>query len=228
MATRSSITLFGGGKYHSIYSHWDGYPDHVGDVLVNHYEDVFKIWELISGGNVSSLDESVECPAGHSFDSPASGCTVFYGRDRGEEGQHAQVKKSFNDCEKQEWNYLFLDGTWYVQKGSEMEGSVAKLRPVTDYLKSSDDDGDEEMEDIDVGAIVDEFGTNPLQSIPTGDVEAFLADLSQLAKKHGFLVDSVDTLFLDDPDGLLGDEDENIEFGYNHKTQAYQRYEDIV
>jgi hypothetical protein len=39
----------------SVYCHWDGYPEHNGRILVNHYNDRDAVKELIDGGGISSL-----------------------------------------------------------------------------------------------------------------------------------------------------------------------------
>jgi hypothetical protein len=39
----------------SVYCHWDGYPEHNGKILVNHYQNREDVKELIDGGAISSL-----------------------------------------------------------------------------------------------------------------------------------------------------------------------------
>jgi hypothetical protein len=39
----------------SVYCHWDGYPEHNGKILVNHYQNREDVQELIDGGGISSL-----------------------------------------------------------------------------------------------------------------------------------------------------------------------------
>ena len=72
MATRSLIGInLNKGITKIIYCHWDGYPEHNGQLLVNHYNtptDVFKLMEL---GDLSSLDTTPD------------NCTVYH-RDRNE------------------------------------------------------------------------------------------------------------------------------------------------
>ena len=87
------------GGYECIYTHWDGYPEWVGQVLHDHYlgnED--KIDRLFSLGDLSSLGYEVEPPEGelHSFEEPLEGVTVAYCRDRGETLQPAQPLGAFN------------------------------------------------------------------------------------------------------------------------------------
>jgi len=39
----------------SVYCHWDGYVEHNGRILVEHYQDREAVKELIDGGSMSSL-----------------------------------------------------------------------------------------------------------------------------------------------------------------------------
>ena len=39
----------------SVYCHWDGYPEHNGKILVEHYQNRDDVQELIDGGSISSL-----------------------------------------------------------------------------------------------------------------------------------------------------------------------------
>ena len=56
MGTRSRIGIeMPDHSVVSVYCHWDGYPEHNGKILVEHYLDRDKIQELIDGGGISSL-----------------------------------------------------------------------------------------------------------------------------------------------------------------------------
>jgi hypothetical protein len=104
----------------SIYCHWDSYLDHNGRILLNHYDSA-KANHLVALGSLSSLDVNVEIPEGetHSYQVPLKGITVFYGRDRGEEGNEFAVDHDFesfmkrvDDCNA-EYYYIMKDGEWY-------------------------------------------------------------------------------------------------------------------
>lgn len=116
MSTNSTISLFNPDTktYLSIYCHQDGYIDGVGMTLKNHYDTFDKAMALIELGNVSALHESIECPEGRTFENPASGCTVFYGRDRSEEGQGFMEYLSARECFSEEYNYLFKGNEWFL------------------------------------------------------------------------------------------------------------------
>jgi hypothetical protein len=61
MGTRSTIALeFADGTVQQVYCHWDGYLEHNGKILAEHYMDPFKVRDLINLGGFSSLDSSVE------------------------------------------------------------------------------------------------------------------------------------------------------------------------
>lgn len=85
MSTRSNIAVEKDGKIHVIYCHFDGYPEGVGQTLIDHYKTFDRAMEIIALGDLSTLDKSCECPEGHSYDRRHEGYSVAYGRDRGEE-----------------------------------------------------------------------------------------------------------------------------------------------
>jgi hypothetical protein len=121
MATRSRIGIENEkGEIKSIYCHWDGYPSNNGKILAEHYTDREKVEELIALGDISSLNENVGPSDGveHSFDNPASGVTVAYHRDRGDDFRGPAVKysmKGFTNSDYEEFGYVFTkDNEWKV------------------------------------------------------------------------------------------------------------------
>ena len=140
MATRSTIALeFADNTVQQVYCHWDGYLDNNGRILFEHYQDPFKLRDLIDRGDLSSLgtvigeqrpfskfELDMEAP-----DFPekvalieraeAEGWCNFYGRDRGEENTAAKKFKDFEDYKAnhqyEEYEYILRkDGNWYVSK----------------------------------------------------------------------------------------------------------------
>jgi len=123
MSTRSRIAVkISDDNFQSVYCHNDGYPSWVGRTLLQHYNTKDKALKLIALGDLSSLDESIEKPEGHSFDNRIDGYSVAYDRDRGEIG--CEAKKNFSiigiisaannsdgdyiylfDCDKNKWFY---------------------------------------------------------------------------------------------------------------------------
>ena len=131
MATRSTIALeYADGTVDQVYCHWDGYLEHNGKILFEHYSNPFKLQELMDLGDVSSL--GINIGRKHAF-SPfegdkndydvaveQEGATTFYGRDRGETGVSAKRFKDFADYKKnfqhEEYAYILRnDGRWYVK-----------------------------------------------------------------------------------------------------------------
>lgn len=121
MATRSRIGIENeDGSVSSVYCHWDGYLEHNGVVLENHYKNRELVKKLISLGSISSLRESIECPEGHSFQNPVEGYTIVYHRDRGEslDIRIHENKEAYFSSDLEEYGYLFtLNGEWLVKSG---------------------------------------------------------------------------------------------------------------
>jgi len=56
MGTRSTIGIeMPDHTVVSVYCHWDGYVEHNGRILVQHYQNREDVQELIDGGGISSL-----------------------------------------------------------------------------------------------------------------------------------------------------------------------------
>jgi len=131
MATRSTIALeFADGTVEQVYCHWDGYLEHNGKILAEHYSDPFKLRDLIDLGGLSSLRRDIgEKHAFSQFDLPkeeveafvkrTENMCTFYARDRGERlSAHKFV--DFQDYLAhhlyEEYEYILRkDGNWYVQ-----------------------------------------------------------------------------------------------------------------
>ena len=116
MGTRACIAVKLEDKtYQCVYLHWDGYPEHAGRILKTHYNSKAKANELLSHGDISSLQESMKGGLGHSFDSPLYGETTFYARDRGEdncESQHVVKAKDLLRRGGAEHVYIFGKAGW--------------------------------------------------------------------------------------------------------------------
>jgi hypothetical protein len=131
MGTRSDIIVQNAaGQWARIYCHWDGYLEHNGRILFDHYTTQAHADALIAGGDLSSLAPSPAKPDGHTFDKPVDGHCVFYGRDRGEPYTAAKVGDALQAVwpEKDCWTefaYVWTAGRWYV--GNPDEGSQALI-----------------------------------------------------------------------------------------------------
>jgi hypothetical protein len=126
MATRSTIGIIDNrtGVVTSIYCHWDGYPEHNGEILVKHWSDPDKIWALMDLGALSSLGEEI----GEQHDFNASGpihCTA-YGRDRGETDVGSQTHNSLGEWldNGEEYNYLWDGVRWNCFQGKSIKDTV--------------------------------------------------------------------------------------------------------
>ncbi len=120
MGTRSLIGVMHGDNCKYVYCHWDGYLEHNGKILQEHYDSA-KANHLVALGDISSLRKNVQVPDGveHTFEKPADDITIFYGRDRGETGVDFRSVSSFDaflhrvsdTCA--EYYYIMKDGVWY-------------------------------------------------------------------------------------------------------------------
>jgi hypothetical protein len=145
MGTRSRIGVMHGDKVKSVYCHWDGYLEHNGQILQEHYDSA-KANHLVALGDLSSLQKQIgeEHPFGyHGTDMSADEyndkfrdmCT-FYGRDRGEEGTDFKVAHTFAEFLKQadncgaEYYYIMRDGVWYCGTTYENTNPLSKTLTV--------------------------------------------------------------------------------------------------
>ena len=128
MGTRSRIGVMHGDIVKSVYSHWDGYLEHNGKILQEHYDSA-KANNLVALGDLSSLAPEIgeEHPFSR-FDCSMSDqdylqryskMTTFYGRDRGETGTEFKAAHTFAEFLAQcdgcgaEYYYIMRDGVWY-------------------------------------------------------------------------------------------------------------------
>lgn len=140
MGTRARVgMMLPEGRIISIYTHWDGYPEHHGPILKNHYSKHNAIKQLMTLGDLSILGErlGVKCD----FDAhphPADQC-ISYSRDRGEDAPAREDDdlKSFVDFgaeQAAEWFYLFDGAKWLCSQGGDY--NLHKWRDLSDVLAS--------------------------------------------------------------------------------------------
>ena len=102
------------GGVKSVYCHYDGYPEYVGKILVNHYNTPEKVTKLISMGDISSLEKSIGKK--HDFNMPYNekeklGYTTFYHRDRGDElriNSNKSIKEYLLDANERWADYVYI------------------------------------------------------------------------------------------------------------------------
>lgn len=109
MGTRASVSIVDDGVIWSIYNNFDGYEDHLGEVLKNHYNTFEKAQELILHGDASFIDKTLD------------ECT-FYHRDRGEEWDDVKPQAFTSilhamEMYEQGYDYIFIDGEWKLING---------------------------------------------------------------------------------------------------------------
>ena len=120
MGTRSTIALeYADGTVEQVYCHWDGYLEHNGKILAEHYMDPFKVRDLINLGGFSSLDTTVE----------ATAVTAYTQR-----GETKRVEKFLDyedyvdNFQHEEYDYILrqVDGkaVWFV---SDHDGAYVEL-----------------------------------------------------------------------------------------------------
>ena len=128
MSTRARIGLRSeDDSVVSIYTHWDGYPEHHGPILLNHYNTKAKVKELLALGDLSVLGEDVGIKQEFDTPPPKDGRTMClaYGRDRGEWNCGATDDPSveaFEESARDSWaEYIYLfDGLdWWVSEGED-------------------------------------------------------------------------------------------------------------
>ena len=152
MGTRSRIGVMHGDKVKSIYCHWDGYLEHNGRILQEHYDSA-RANHLVALGDLSSLRPEIgEKHAFSQFELPPeeveafktkteNWCT-FYGRDRGESGTEFKVAQTFDEFLEQcynsgaEYYYIMRDGTWYCGDTYGSSPLSTKLTVLADALQA--------------------------------------------------------------------------------------------
>ena len=147
MGTRSMIGIENPNTkvVKAIYCHWDGYLEHNGAILNEHYASSPKVNNLIALGDLSSLRAEIgEKHAFSQFELRAEEvagyklltedwCT-FYGRDRNENGVSAKQFKSYEDYvanhQYEEYEYILrnVDGkaVWFVADHSDRYVTLAE------------------------------------------------------------------------------------------------------
>ncbi len=134
MATRSNIAIVNqDGSITGIYCHWDGYPEYVGKMLLNHYNNVGIVNELMDLGDLSQLCEKLYSDNNsHTFDKPQKGVCVAYGRDRGDTGTDSRTFEDLGEYEHfgsgVDYQYLFEDGKW-MYRNTYGKGGWSDLTP---------------------------------------------------------------------------------------------------
>lgn len=144
MATRSNIAYrTPEGKIRSIYCHWDGYPEHNGEMLNRYYTDQSKIEALIALGSLSSLNK--ELGEKQDFDARYNGgdvredwCMVYH-RDRGED-LHISEYDNIPDwiADMEEYAYLWDGRSWLVNNHGAMDDNGFPIFDLVEVVQRKD------------------------------------------------------------------------------------------
>jgi len=150
MGTRSRIGVMHGDVVKSVYCHWDGYLEHNGAILQEHY-DSSRANNLVALGDLSSLRPAigVEHPFSsigimehEDYEKAYGDMCTFYGRDRGETGTEWKVAHSFAQFYEQcdncgaEYYYIMRDGVWYCGDTYTSSPLSKKLTPLAEALQA--------------------------------------------------------------------------------------------
>ena len=146
MATRAVIGKLqtDGSGIKAIYLHSDGYLEHAGRILDEHYRDESKVDELIALGDLSAIDKNIgnKIEFGNYKLRAENKQCVSYCRDRGEKYKHAEQLKDeaeliefSNNCDV-DFIYMFAYGYWYVYDihNGEAYNEINKFKELEDEL----------------------------------------------------------------------------------------------
>lgn len=104
MSTSASISVVHqNGQVSSIYCHFDGYLDHVGQILFENYDTIEKAEQLMLKGDLSCLGTDIQS------------CEYYV--DRGEEihlMKYGNAGNFYSYFEQQDYDYLFNGFSWEV------------------------------------------------------------------------------------------------------------------
>lgn len=127
MSTRAHIVKkLKDGKYVGIYHHSDGYPEYLGELLLNYYDTEDKLDKLISLGDMSfagPIPEDDPKLWDRQFDYKSDKCRTYKGR--GESGCDARVG-DLEDFIGEDFTYVFEDGKWTFYNWGEFMGDLAE------------------------------------------------------------------------------------------------------
>ena len=158
MGTRSRIGVMHGDVCKSVYCHWDGYLEHNGVILQEHYDSA-KANNLVALGDLSALRPEIGDQHAFSqfevddmdrddFIRTTENMCTFYGRDRLEENIEFKSDLTFEafferaDGCGAEWYYVMRDGVWYVGNTHENDAKYYKklvllLKALVDEMEVS-------------------------------------------------------------------------------------------
>lgn len=127
----------------SVYCHWDGYVEHNGRILVEHYQNREDVKELIDGGSMSSLRTSQTWNSRYELNGIDENAEYtrdpqpLYHTERGEEIDimHSSFDQFISDNCGEEYAYLFdLNGTWKAFKLANWDNKIVERVDIPGYV----------------------------------------------------------------------------------------------
>ena len=140
MSTRSVIAKENrDGTFTGIYCHWDGYPNHNGNILVNHYANEQTIDQLLKLGDLSKLGNEIgeKHPFENLDETKYKNWCRAYGRDRGEKGTNATLYENIDDVfdvdRGQDYVYIWrrgngITGSWQCYEYNKNPVDLAEFK----------------------------------------------------------------------------------------------------
>ena len=125
MSTRSYIAeKLPDDTFRYVYCHFDGYPEGVGQTLLNHFNDSDRVSRLIDLGALSYLREDIDSQ--NDFNNPVGDdATMAYHRDRKENleiNMAAKLEDLLDNFDKSrtEYLYIFENGSWVITDSDDI------------------------------------------------------------------------------------------------------------
>lgn len=124
MATRSNIGVRNtDGIVEYIYCHFDGNPEHNGQILIENYTNINRVNELLKLGDLSVLGKFIG--EKQDFDNRVRDCCLAYGRDRGESGVSASTTTLENLLSNDTIDYTYIfDGSYWECYDNHYKNSI--------------------------------------------------------------------------------------------------------
>jgi len=116
MATRSYIGVRNtDGTVDYIYCHFDGYPEHNGEILTEYYTNMDKVKKLMGLGDLSILGIEIgEKQDFEDWNNRNKNWCLAYGRDRGESGVEVKTVDYSELIKNQSVDYVYVfDGDYW-------------------------------------------------------------------------------------------------------------------
>lgn len=136
MSTRSTVSLLtNDNKVMSVYVHFDGYLSHNGAILTQQYTNYDDVFKLVSLGDMSSLPD-INCLLQGELES--------YG-DEYPAKVYESIFDWYSDMPYEEYNYIFIDDTWYLYTPSKLVSVAEKINTVV-----TADGGEEQFSQEDI------------------------------------------------------------------------------